>query len=73
MYIHMYLCIYINTVYPLHSETTRMLPAQKSSTFWYIICLYAYYFMIIFCITAILITIDARCHDFNGFPVVNWY
>ncbi len=23
--------------------------------------------------TAILIIIDARYHDFNGFPVVNWY
>ncbi len=23
--------------------------------------------------TAILIIIDARFHDFNGFPVVNWY
>jgi hypothetical protein len=23
--------------------------------------------------TAILIIIDARYHDYNGFPVVNWY
>ena len=23
--------------------------------------------------TAILVIIDARYHDFNGFPVVNWY
>ncbi len=24
-------------------------------------------------VTAILIIIDARYHDFNSFPVVNWY
>ncbi len=27
----------------------------------------------IFPITAILIITDARYHDFNGLPVVNWY
>ena len=29
--------------------------------------------MFIYKLTAILIIIDARYHDFNSFPVVNWY
>jgi hypothetical protein len=37
------------------------------------VCVYFTYLTYTNVHTAILIIIDARYHDFNGFPVVNWY
>ncbi len=45
----------------------------EGSSIWWRSTQIVYIYLHKICHTAILIIIDARYHDFNGFPAVNWY